>query len=139
MKNLAYIICAVVVSVLLTAAFLGFDWGASKAQSEARNAGAVAMQALSYSQDAHEHLGTPFTQGELSVQSFDLNPIGTSKLQVSFMVTGPKSTGKVSCALAKDRGEPYWQLVTGTFFPASGPPVSLRRPSALGTPAGRPR
>ncbi|MGC4122206.1 MAG: cytochrome c oxidase assembly factor Coa1 family protein [Myxococcales bacterium] len=106
--------------------FLGLDWGAEKAQKEAQSAAASAMQAMSFTQEMHERLGTPFKQGELTVQNYDIQFMGTSTLQLAILVSGPKGGGKLSANMAKPRGEKIWYLTKGTFFPTAGPPISIK-------------
>ena len=140
MKTVISVVAAVVIAVLLVAGvvlFVGLDWGAQKAQKEAKAAAAAAMQAMSFTQELHERLGTPFTQGEVSVQSADIQVLGTSTMQLSVSVSGPKGGGKASCSLARPQGGKGWSLTSGTFFPTSGPPVPVKTRPASGGPGIR--
>lgn len=113
--------------------FFGLDWGAEKAQKEKVSAAASAMQAMSFTQEMHERLGTPFTQGEVEVQGYDIQVVGTSTLKLSIMVSGPKASGKLSASMAKPRGEKIWYLTNGTFYPNNGPPISVKGRAMPGT------
>jgi len=122
-----------IVSLLFTGAILvtlalifGFE-GGEKAQNEARNAAAIAMQELNANQQAREYLGFPFTQSELSTQAIDLGRFGSeATVRLSFMVTGPNGAGKALCSLSRRRGEAFWRLENAMFFPQNGPPISIR-------------
>ncbi len=127
------VIGAAITAVVL---FVGLDMGADKAHKEAASAAASAMQALSFTQEMHERLGTPFSQGEVTVQKFDIKFMGTSTLQLSIQVKGPKGEGRMSANLSKPRGEKIWYLTHGMFFPTNGPPVSIKGRSMPGPGMG---
>ncbi|HEY3445870.1 MAG TPA: cytochrome c oxidase assembly factor Coa1 family protein [Myxococcales bacterium] len=135
MKTVLTVLATFVISGIVVTAivlFLGLDWGADKAQKEAQSAAASAMQAMSFTQEMHERLGTPFKQGEVTVQNYDIQFMGTSTLQLAVMVSGPKGGGKLSANLSKPRSEKIWYLTNGTFFPTNGPPISIKGRAAPG-------
>ena len=129
MKTIITVIATMIISGMVVSGavlFLGADWGAEKAAKESKNAAAAAMQAMSFTQDMHDRLGTPFTMGEVTIQKTDIQFMGTSTLQLTIMVSGPNGSGKASCTVVKPRGEKFWTMTNGMFFPTSGPPIMLK-------------